>query len=136
MNELLQAIALLRQHLAGRRDQVALASDTDPAESSLYATPAGYVHFACTLLETALAAEEGKLERDTDQSAWSGEIKSACIDLPGGSSTFLVGAYVCPSHEHVLARLQTLLAGDLPPGTLLSHDPALAKPPPPESPCR
>jgi hypothetical protein len=133
MNELPQAITLLRQHLNGRRAVVAIASDTAPEESSLCATPTGYIHFACTLLELVHAAQTGTLPTEPDGSHWDDAIKSACMNLPG-NSTFLVGAYVLPTHEALLTQLQTLLASDLPPGYLLSTDPDLASPPPPALP--
>ena len=129
MNALQQAGTLLREHLNGERATVAIAHEFAPDESSLYATPVGYVHFACTLLETVLAAQEGRVPAEPDGAAWDGAIKGACMDLPAGS-TFLVGAYVCPKHEALLARMQALLASDLPPGAQLSSDPSLSRPSP------
>ena len=81
------------------------------------------------MLEAVLAAQDGRLPADSDGAGWDGAIKRACMDLPVGS-TSLVGAYVCPSHEALLAKLQALLASDLPPGTLLSGDPSLSRPDP------
>ena len=129
MNALQRVVTLLREHLDGERATVAIAHEFSPDESSLYATPAGYVHFACTLLETVLAAQEGRASAEPDGAVWDGAIKHACMDLPVGS-TSLVGAYVCPSHDALLAKLQALLASDLPPGTQLSSDPSLSRPSP------
>lgn len=91
-------------------------------ESSILATRDGYIHLATQILEFVHSVDEGKAEED-DGIPWGDNIKDALFCFPAAGECSIVGAYLHPTIDSLLAAMNTFLEGVLSEGQRLEDDP-------------